>query len=185
VNSPSFAFGVKCCQLSHINIPKNNCCTLYHKSHRILKRNLSLCILSWHCYIQFLIQFEQEVAFNLKKKTEKPAKRRWSIYGKNINLEYLWSPCMQNNNFKSSLFTYFYYFYRKISMYVVDMNVMNTCTENCILFSDNDWRSDLGEKKLFHVKDNLSVIYIYGEKYKLLIHPLQCTSALSSYVFRW
>ena len=148
-----------------------------------MKWNLCVCSLSWHCYIQFLIQFAQELAFNLKKKTGKPAKRTWSIYGKNINLEYLWSCRMQNNNFKSELFSYFYYFCPVIIMCVVDVNVMNTCTENCVLFSDHDWRSDLWAKKLFHVKDNLSVIYIFGEKHKLSLHPLQCTSAVSSYVF--
>ena len=118
------------------------------------------------------IQFEQELAFNLKKKTRKPSKRTWSIYGKNVNLEYLWSLCMQNNNLKNRLFSYFYYFYPVIAMCAVDIKVMNTCNENCVLFSDNDWRSDFGENKLFHVKDNLSVIYICGEKYKLLVHPL-------------
>ena len=56
---------------------------------------------------------------------------------------------MQNNNFKNRLFSYFYYFYPAIVMYDADIKVMNTCTENCVLFIDNDSRSDLGGKKFF------------------------------------
>jgi hypothetical protein len=59
---------------------------------------------------------------------------------------------MQNKNFKNRPLSYFYYFYPAITMYAVDIKVMNTCTENCVLFIDNDSRSDLGGKKIFMSK---------------------------------